>query len=64
MKKGEMHNNSTNINKINKFFSPQSTDHKQYTTRYDVGNPGHGCRQAKKCGGCKLIKKIILSNFR
>ena len=31
-KKGEIHNNSTNINKMNKFFSPQSTNHKQYTT--------------------------------
>jgi len=44
-----MVNNSTNINKTNKYFSPQIIEHrKKPTTVYDVGNPNPGLGHATK----------------
>jgi hypothetical protein len=51
-----MVNNSTNINKTNNHFSPQSIEHKK-TTTYGIDNlgPGNGHDQ---CGGVKSVNVI------
>ena len=51
-----MVNNSTKINKMNNYLSPQTTEHKN-TMTYVVGNPSLGLGQAQKCGG--LTRLIV-----
>ena len=43
-----MVNNSTNINKINNYLSPQMIEHLK-TTTYDEGNLGPGLDMTEEC---------------
>ena len=62
-----MFNNFTSINKMNNQLSPQLSEiikkkkkkkKKKKTSTYDIGNPGPGLRQAKKCSRVKQVNGI------
>ena len=58
-----MFNNSTNINKIVNYLSPQAIEHKK-TMTYGIGILCPDLRRVQKCGGIKPVNAITTLPLR